>query len=229
METGRPSSSRERIGATLLVLSAILIPVQIVVAAAWPSGYSLTDHAISDLGVTTCGEFSEQGHRLRTVCSPLHPLFNAGMVLSGALILAGALLTVDHWRSRLGGVGMAFLGLSGLGVVGAGLAPWDVSPDVHDLAALVQAAAQWVAMICVAVVAGRCALRWLTIAALGLSLLGFVGFILAVDGLDIPLVGFGGAERLSFDTLTVWVAVLGVVILERTRRASRAQRIASLG
>src|SRR5699024_2134075 len=31
--------------------------IQPIVAAAWPSGYSFTDHAISDLGNTECGMF----------------------------------------------------------------------------------------------------------------------------------------------------------------------------
>ncbi|MDF1488166.1 DUF998 domain-containing protein [Tessaracoccus caeni] len=208
---------RYRIGAFLLIASAALIPIQVVVASAWPDGYSLTRNAISDLGVTVCGEFAEQGQQLREVCSPLHPLFNAGMVLTGILVAAGALLVSGYWGSALGRVGAIFLALSGLGVIGAGLAPWDIAPDVHDLAALAQAVAQWVAMVCFAVAAGRGAFRWFTVAALMLSVAGFAGFIAALDGVDIPVLGFGGTERLSFDTLTVWVVVLGATILRRPR------------
>ena len=213
---------RYRVGAFLLIASAVFIPIQVIVAAAWPDGYSLTGNAISDLGVTACGDFPEQGGQVREVCSPLHSLFNAGMVFSGILVTVGALLTYGAWGGRLGRVGAIFLALSGIGVVGVGLTPWDIDPDAHDLAALAQAVAQWVAMVCFAMAAGRGALRWFTVAALGLSVVGFVGFIATLDGVGIPVLGFGGTERLAFDILTVWVVVLGATILRRPR-PSRAE------
>ncbi|MGC7532381.1 hypothetical protein ACPWML_25520, partial [Pandoraea pneumonica] len=42
---------------------------------------------------------------------------------------------------------------------------------------------------------------------------GFAAFLLALDGAAIPGLSFGIAERLSFDTLTVWTVAVGVAVL----------------
>ena len=53
--------NRHRIGAVAWVATMLLCPVQLAVALRWPRGYSITGNAISDLGVTTCGEFFRAG------------------------------------------------------------------------------------------------------------------------------------------------------------------------
>ena len=47
--------------------SAVIFPLQLLVALRWPQGYSVTHNAISDLGVVGCGQFSEQGQQVRDV------------------------------------------------------------------------------------------------------------------------------------------------------------------
>lgn len=204
---------RARVGAWAWVASAAILPVQLVVALRWPAEYSWRDNAISDLGVTVCGEFAEQAGMVRDVCSPWHAVFNSGLVGSGALLLVGAVLLHGWWGGRSGRAGTVLMGLAGACVVGVGLAPWDVSPGLHDGAALGQALAQWLAMALLALAAGPGAFRRVTVAVILLSVAGLVAFLAAASGQPVPVLGFGLAERLSFDTLTLWPAVVGAALL----------------
>lgn len=211
--------NRRRTGAAAWVASALLLPAQLLVAARWPEGYSVTANAISDLGVTGCGVYSEQGQQVRDVCSPWHPVFNVAMVASGALIAMGAVLLHGWWGGRSGRSGTALLAVGGLLVAVVGLAPWDIHPGLHDGAALGQAVAQWLAMGLLAAAAGPGAFRRLTLGTAVVSVVGFLAFVAALEGAEVPVVGFGGAERLSFDTLTVWTALVGATLL-RSRAAA---------
>lgn len=205
---------RFRIGAVSLIASALVLLIQLVVALRWPDGYSITDNAISDLGVTACGAFSEHGRLVRDVCSPWHRAFNIGMIFSGLAILIGALLSRGFWDRKSGRVGAVFLAVSGVFVSAVGFTPWNVYPDVHDSVATGQAIAQWIAMALIAIALGRGVWRRITIVALAMSLLGFILFVLVLDGVTLPLLGFGGAERLSFDVLSIWVVLPGLAILQ---------------
>lgn len=208
---------RRYAGAVAWVLSAVVLPVQLAVALRWPEGYSVTANAISDLGVTECGLFDESGEQLRSICSPWHGLFNATMVLSGLLVALGAALLHRWWPGRAGRTGTMLMMLAGGLLAVVGLAPWDTHPDLHDAAALGQAVVQWVAMGLLAGAAGAGAFRRITIGALVLSVAGFGAFVAALEGADVPILGFGGAERLSFDILTIWLACAGMIVLARGR------------
>lgn len=204
--------NRRRAGAAAWAATSVLIPVQLLVAWQWPDGYSITDNAISDLGVTTCGLFSEGGQQIRNVCSPWYPLFGVGMVVCGVLTALGAALLYGQWQGRSGRGGVVLMGLGGLLVAAVGFAPWDTRPEMHDIAAVGQAVAQWAAMCLLAVAAGSGLFRRLTLAAVVVSMTGFVAFLMAGDGAEVPGLGFGLAERLSFDTLTLWTVLVGVTL-----------------
>ncbi|MFC3690273.1 DUF998 domain-containing protein [Aquipuribacter hungaricus] len=207
---------RRYAGAIAWVLSAVVLPVQLVVALRWPEGYSVTANAISDLGVTECGQFDEGGgEQRRPVCSPWHGLFNTALVVSGLLVALGAALLHRWWPGRSGHAGTTLLVIAGGLVAVVGLAPWDTHPALHDMAALGQAAAQWLAMGLLAAAAGAGAFRRVTMGALVLSVAGFAAFVAGIEGAEVPIVGLGGAERLSFDTLTLWTAGAGVFVLAR--------------
>lgn len=158
-------------------------------------------------------EFADGHAPARAVCSPWHAVFNVGLVTLGVLTTLGAILLYGRWITRSGKAGIAFAGVSGIFVVLAGPAPWDVAPDVHDFAALCQALLQWAAMILLAVAAGAGRIRTLALACAVVSIAGFIGFLLALDGTEFSLLSLGVAERVAFDSLTLWTAAVGVAAL----------------
>ncbi|WP_182112793.1 DUF998 domain-containing protein [Actinotalea sp. JY-7876] len=238
----RQGSARLVGGGLAWALSGLLLAVQLAAALAWPQAYSFTANAISDLGVTTCGTFTEGGALARYVCSPWHDAVNAATVLAGLAVSVGAVLLRDAWPRRTWGrAAMVATGLAGLALAGVGLLPWDVAPDGHDVAALAQGVLQWLAMGLLVVALGRPrrgdpavpryggAVRAVTAVTLAVSIVGLVLFLDVVTGgtgLGVP---FGISERLAFDTLSLWSIYVGAVLVHRGRRVSVSPEMISVG
>lgn len=213
--------NRLRVGCVAWILTGLLLPLQVLVAIAWPRGYSLTKNAISDLGVTSCGPYVDGSALVREICSPWHTAFNMGLVVTGILMIVGALLLHGRWDGVAGRVGTVLMSVAGACVVVVGLTPWNLNPDLHDVAAITQALAQWLAMLLLARAAGSGLFRQLTVATVTVSVLGFFVFLSALEGVNIPFVGIGVAERLAFDTLTLWVAITGSAVLVSNGKAQQ--------
>ncbi len=86
-------------GPMVWILSIQYFLVQVIVASAWKNPpYSWRLNAISDLGATGCGQFDD-----RSMCSPLHGLMNASLIVLGLTMAIGSLLTYQEVRrSRVG-------------------------------------------------------------------------------------------------------------------------------
>lgn len=214
----RTRTTRTRLGAVLWLLSAILLVGQVIAATAWSDpAYSWTAHAISDLGVTTCGEFSDGG-QVREVCSPAHLVFNVAMVVGGLLVAAGAALLRWVWGTTATRIAMIFMLLSGLSISTVGLLPWDLEPDLHDLAALAQWIFQVVAMLLLVSLLrdSRPGSKLLAMGTLGCVIISMVGLMIFLSGFEsTTFIGWGLAERLAFDVLTLWTMAAGAHILVR--------------
>lgn len=175
-----------------------------------------------------CG-IADQGARVeRYVCSPWHPLANAATILSGALLALGAAPLWSYWpRRRSGKAASVLLVLGGLGVVGVGLIPWDADPELHNLFALIQAPLRWAGMACLVRATWNTTVPKLvplvTICASVVSVAGFILFLGVVAG-GAPLgVGLGVAERVAFDTLTIWSVIVGFALLATSHRRAPNQ------
>ena len=228
--------TRLRWGAALWTLCLLTFPAQVIAAAQWPNPYSWSSNFISDLGVTACRTFDAGTHVERYICSPGHLLANGSTIANGAFMAVGAILLWSAWpRQRVGKAAMSFLAAGGALVMLVGFLPWDTHPEAHDAAALAQALMQWIGMAILAVaLKGSTAARWalaLTLASLALSIAGFVLFIDAISGGPSISLGLGITERLAFDTLTIWGAVLGVILLMTTpgRRSTTSSQEAVPG
>ncbi|TFC01615.1 DUF998 domain-containing protein [Cryobacterium adonitolivorans] len=223
-----------RWGALLWIAGLVTVPAQLIAAAQWPQRYSWTSNLISDLGVTTCDTFDVGTRVERYICSPAHLLVNGSFIVVGATLLIGSLLLWSAWpRLRTGRVAMAFLAAGGVFVMLVGVFPWDTHPEAHDVVALAQAVTQWVGMILLAVASrGNSAARWisaLTIVSLIVSVLGFVLFVDVLGGGPSLALGRGLIERVAFDTLTLWSAAVGFVLLKTSTRTSTDVGASRLG
>ena len=228
--------TRLRWGATPWILAALVYPMQAIAAAQWPQAYSWTANTISDLGVTACRTFDAGTRVERYICSPGHLLANGSTIANGAFMAVGAILLWSAWpRQRAGKTAMSFLAAGGVLVMLVGFLAWDIHPEAHDAVALAQALMQWIGMAVLAfALKGSTAARWalaLTLASLALSIAGFALFIDAISGGPSISLGLGITERLAFDTLTIWGAVLGVILLMTTlgHRSTTSNQEAILG
>lgn len=190
-------------GAVCWIATLAYFVVQPIVAAPWQPPYSYVTNTISDLGTTS---------------SPRHLLMNIIFVVVGLLKAAGAYLLRDYWpQQRLATWGLVFVGLSGLGGVLVGLAPSDVNLAVHAIGALLQLPGAIAPLLLgLATLRQRQKERVFSIAV---GLLGTLASVLFFVGAAAGS-GNGALERLGFDPLTVWVIVMGVVVLARRRNAN---------
>ena len=106
---------------------------QLIVGARWSQpGYSWSTNNVSDLGNVHCQMWAEDGHAAQYVCSPLHNLMNATFILEGLVIIFGLWVIGSLWKKSISAhASRVFLTLAGAGIIVAGLAPADVSENVH--------------------------------------------------------------------------------------------------
>jgi hypothetical membrane protein len=184
--------------------------VQLVAASAWKRSYSWRLNAISDLGATRCGQFDG-----RSVCSPLHGLMNASLLLLGLSMTVGsALVYQEVRRSR---VGFALMGTAGVGAVLVGLFPEDTIYWAHitgaDLAFLVSN---------IALIVFGLTLRlpnwfsWYTIASGAVALLALCLFLTH----NRFFLGLGGMERVVAYPQTIWLIVFGLYMVRSRHRSA---------
>jgi hypothetical membrane protein len=110
------------VGAALWMVRPVYIAIELGVAGLTTGSYSIVNDTVSDLGALGCGD---------DFCSPAHALMNATFGGVGLLLAGGALLLAP----RTGRSVAALLVVSGVSSVATGLAPVDVDPRLHAVAA----------------------------------------------------------------------------------------------
>jgi len=119
------------LGAVLYVTALQYFVVQVIVAARFIGGYSLSRNTISDLGNTSCGTVGD-----RYVCSPAHLAMNLSFVTLGITVVVGSALVHRALGNTRGvATGFALFGVGGVGVVLVGLFPENTVPVLHGIAA----------------------------------------------------------------------------------------------
>jgi len=202
-----------RAGGWAWIATVEFFAIQLVAQTAAP-GFSMTRHDISALGIPVCGQQV-------AVCSPLHPLFDAGLILVGILTTAGALLT---WRAWPGGpisrVGLGLLSIAGLGAIVAGVADVHTCPIAHAIGASLDFGAGGLGMMMMGLACRRRApgLAWFSAAAGSIVV---AAFLLYAAGLYLGI-GRGGMERVAAISATLWFVLTGVWLLARIHRSDRA-------
>ncbi len=213
-----------RLGAVCWLMSAEFFLAQIVAHLAAP-GHNLFLHDISLLGVSACGvyEVATSGS-VDPVCSPLHLVFNGGIILHGALIILGAWFTRALWRpDRLTSLALSLLALGGAGTMTVGVYPVNDDLLLHIVGAVIAIAAPGLGFVLLA------RSHWTRTPALARWTL-LVGLLILLAGLGHVLGGHpfgrGTMERLAVWPQTIWFVTLGAVIFSATKgRSARHGRI----
>jgi hypothetical membrane protein len=214
-----------RLGALCWLMSAEFFLAQIVAHLAAP-GQNPFLHDISLLGISACGVFEVATSGSRDpVCSPLHHVFNIGIVLHGALITLGVWLTRSLWRpDGLTSFALALLALGGAGAMTVGAYPVDDNLLLHIIGAVTAIAAPGLGLVLLA------RSHWTRTPALARWTL-LVGLLILLAGLGHALGGLpfgrGTMERLAVWPQTVWFVALGAVVLSATN-GPRARHIFAL-
>ena len=211
------SARYPKLGPILYVSSIQFFAVQIFVAMQWNPPYSLARDTISDLGNTACGTFNS-----RPVCSPLHGLMNASFIVLGIAMTAGSILISRKFaKSRAATVGFAAMAASGIGVIIVGIFPENSIPAFHGLGTAIPFTLGNAALIIIAAAPVLpAALRLYSFLSGTLAVLALVSY----SSSHYLGLGEGGIERVVAYPQVVWLIVIGIFLLIRTRRARRPVR-----
>lgn len=206
-------------GATWVVAVLQFAAAHVVTASAWDPPYSWLHNHSSNLANTQCGIFAVPNGSPGYVCSPLHELMNGSFVLTGMLVIVGAILLWRVWpSSRLTDTALLLLIVMALGKILMGLTPENANIGLHLMGSLnVPLGSIAVLLLSVVISHGHPAL---SIAGIVLAVMGLVGTVLSTLGEYVgPAlylgIGVGGMERLAACPAPVWLLAAGVVTVVR--------------
>lgn len=195
---------------------------QLVVQAAWRTSYSWMVNPLSDLGAIHCQTMGSGYPPPRYVCSPLHGVMNASVIVLGVLLAGGVLLTASCWGGGVASRSVRILLLAAAaGSVLVGLVPEDVNLSLHLLGAFLGIAAGNCGFLLAGLITRSSPLGRLRPVTLPLGILAMAATVLLFTG-GIPAGGFGGVERLAVFPLRCWMAIVGIFLLRETAQSAGA-------
>jgi len=151
------------------------------------------------------------------VCSPLNAVMNASFILSGLLIIAGALLLWMFWSpKKIAMIAQVLLLIAGGGKMLVGLVPENTNIGLHTSAALnIPIGNVAILLLSIAIFRQH---RMLAITGIFLFVVSFTALSLSIaaqfDRPDLLLrLGAGGMERLSGYPSNFWLLMAGIVAI----------------
>jgi len=199
-------------GPVIVVLSSWYFAAQVLVAWVFRPQYSFISNTISDLGNTACSPPNSG------ICSPLHVVMNASIVILGLAMIVGSVLIFSEFsfstqrRERAAAIaGFACLAVGGLGAMLVGFVPENVNTaHLHTVGtALVIAFGQLAILILGLVLRGID--DWLREFMIVTSLLVLLAGI-SIAGKHQFGIGGGALERLAQYPESVWLILFGFYI-----------------
>jgi hypothetical membrane protein len=205
-----------RLGGLCLTLAGIGILMGSITAEALFTG-AYTTHAdtLSHLGA------SEPPHSV--VTQPSGTIFDATMLVTGALILAGAWFVYRAVRRTAVGI---FIALLGVGVFGVGIFPL-THPGQHTVFALTAFFAGGIAVI----LSARGTVQpfrilWTLLGAV--SLVAIVLGLFLADWAPVARLGEGGIERWNAYPIVLWLVAYGSYLMAASTATEVATHVAGL-
>ena len=218
-----PGGPTERLAAGLWIAAAVLyLGSEALAAAAFSPPYSYAQNYISDLGVPDCGIVYDG----RAICSPLHGLMNADLVLQGLLFTGAALAIVRSLTTPTRFVLVAFAALNGIGNILVGSIPESAVRLAGSVNGHVLGAVLAIVFGNAAALMSAASFRTLRLprlflpASIGLPLLAGVALAMLAVGRHsgTPTVFPDGVwERMSVYTITAWEVLAAACLLGRKR------------
>lgn len=216
-------------GATWALAVLQYVAATLVAASAWTSPhYNWLNNSISNLANTECRTFAVPNGTPGYVCSPLHAVMNGSFVLTGVLVIVGALLL---WRIRpsswLNDTALVLLVIMGLGKILVGFAPENTDVGLHLMGAL-NVPLGSMAVLLLSLVMRRTD-PGLSAIGMVLAVVGLVGMVLSTVGeyagpaLYLGL-GAGGMVRVAAYPAPLWLLLVGVFTIARATRSVHATR-----
>lgn len=178
----------------LLFLAGSIILMGIITAESfYPDQYIYTTHnsMISDLGATVPPN--------SIITQPSATIFNLSMILTGILVLIGTYFIFRCYNDRIGAI---LIGLLGLGALGVGLFPGNITPQ-HPIFAMTTFISGGLAAIYSYRLINSI-FKYLTL-LLGLITL----FFLFTIQIFMPIMGGGGVERWVAYPIVIWLIGFG--------------------
>jgi len=181
----------------LLFLAAILIFMGIITAESFypvDLSYTTREDEISDLAATKPPD--------SIITQPSATIFNTTAILTGLMILVASVLLHLSFHKRLQSIPLSFLGL---GILGVGLFPGNITPWHSIFAFLIFISGGIAALLSFTYV--RVTLNYV------FALLGvFSLFFLFTYNAFIPILGKGGTERYVVYPIIFWLMGVGTYI-----------------
>jgi hypothetical membrane protein len=181
--------------------------------------YSMKNQAISDLGITSCGPYTEYAtHKAVSVCVPLHLVMSGTFVAYGALIMLGVSLALRFlWpqgRFRKSGLVLMFFG--GIEAVVSGFSPINLEPVLHSISGGLAIFALNISLILLGVAAKK-EWKWLGRLTIFAGVIGVFGSLM--DG-QPPYagLGYGGWERVAGYVFALWVIAVGLYLRSKLNK-----------
>jgi hypothetical membrane protein len=223
-----PNRTRVIVGALAFLIGGLqYVVLEAIAAAAWRDPvYSYLSNYISDLGAPG----AEVVYRGRDINSPLAAVMNTAFVAEGLLVALGAILLMVLLRGVARWAFVSFALLHAVGIVLVGFFPETVGGGLG----VFHTGGAYLAIVfsnLVAVVVGLSARRmslpaWFGVTSLVLPVLGIASEVALFSGLGDGMLD-GLWERGGVYSFTVFQILFGLVVLARTTRKPRRDRVSS--
>lgn len=215
---------RQLTAGVVLLFGLVYLVFEFIAAMAWTDPpYDWARNFISDLGFADCEVID--GDR---ICSPLHPLMNAGFMVQGTVFTIGSVLVVgllfpkSATRLLVGSLMVVSgVGTFLVGVVHQSLALYDAGLNgLHVFAAFLAIGPGNIGILLLGVlVIPQREWRGYGIAVGAIGAIGIIASVLLLAGEDLGL-GIGLIERVAVYPLNAWTIGTGVGLLVKSIRDS---------
>jgi len=208
---------RLRLAGTLILIAPIQFIIGVIIAESVYPGYSVNQNYLSDLGATV--RSTDSGVSI-IIQQPAALIFDTILIVMGALLLAAAYLMFATAKSRRP---VVFIGLFGLGALGAGIFS-EVFYPTHGILSLLAFFFGPLA----AIDSFRLERRPMNYIS---PILGFISLValslfLGIAGYGLPSVytplGLGGMERMVVYPTVLWLVAFGAFVIAAPESVAKA-------